>query len=108
MIDNHLTLFCLVNGESTSNTFSVEIDSTKTVDGLKKLIKSEKAPRFDDVAAAELPLWRICVPDDDDESPVLLDKVTEKKKIKATTKLSKFFDTARRYNSHHRPAASSG
>ena len=56
MTDNCLTLFCLVDGEATSQAFSVEIDHTKTVDGLKKLIKTEKAPRFDDVAADELTL----------------------------------------------------
>ncbi|KAF8932529.1 hypothetical protein BGZ47_011345 [Haplosporangium gracile] len=96
MADNHLTLFCLVDGDSTSNAFSVEIAPTKTVDSFKKLIKSEKAPLFDDVAADQLTLWRVCIPDDDeddnDEIP-LLEKITEKKKLKATTKLSKVFDT---------------
>ncbi|KAF9346504.1 hypothetical protein BGX26_001970 [Mortierella sp. AD094] len=40
-------------------------------------------------------LWRvtISIPDDDDERSILLDKVSEKKKLKATTKLSKVFDT---------------
>ncbi|KAF9393299.1 hypothetical protein BGX21_010806 [Mortierella sp. AD011] len=56
MTDNKLTLFCLVDGESTFNAFPVEIESTKTIGDLKKLdlkklIKTEKTPRFDDVAA---------------------------------------------------------
>lgn len=56
MTDNHLTLFCPVDGEATSRAFSVDIDRTKSVDRLKKLFKSEKTPRFDDVAADELAL----------------------------------------------------
>ncbi|KAK5796967.1 hypothetical protein F5H01DRAFT_401162 [Linnemannia elongata] len=35
MNDNHLTLFCLVDGEATSNAFPVEIESTKTIGDLK-------------------------------------------------------------------------
>ncbi|KAF9578497.1 hypothetical protein BGW38_005666, partial [Lunasporangiospora selenospora] len=53
MTANPFTLFCLVDGEA--NALSVKIDSTKTVDDLKKLIKDEKVLRFDDVAAAVLP-----------------------------------------------------
>ncbi|KAF8914706.1 hypothetical protein BGZ58_005668, partial [Dissophora ornata] len=97
MTDNHLTLFCLVDGEATFNAFSVEIKSSKTVDGLKKLIKTEQAPRFHDVAADELALWCVSIPDDDDgnddEQLILLNKVSEKKKLKSTTKLSKVFET---------------
>ncbi|KAF9430400.1 hypothetical protein BGZ94_007051 [Podila epigama] len=48
MTDNRLTLFCLVDGETTSNAFSVEIDPIKSVEHLKNLIKAKKAPRFDD------------------------------------------------------------
>lgn len=50
MTDNHATLFCLVDGESTSNAFTAEIGPTKTVDGLKKVndlkkaIKAERLP----------------------------------------------------------------
>ncbi|KAF9119198.1 hypothetical protein BGX30_004017 [Mortierella sp. GBA39] len=65
------------------------------VDDLKNLIKTKKAPRFDDVAADELTLWRVSIPDDDDDDQlVLLDKkVSEKKQLKATTKLFKVFGT---------------
>ncbi|KAG0087340.1 hypothetical protein BGZ92_007414 [Podila epicladia] len=58
-----MQLFCLVSGESTSNAFSVDIDPTKTIGDLKKLIKTEKtSTRFDDIADGELTLWRISVP----------------------------------------------
>ncbi|KAG0042488.1 hypothetical protein BGZ89_006885, partial [Linnemannia elongata] len=60
MSDNQLTLFCLVDGEATSNAFSVEIEPTKTVDALKNAIKTKKAPEFDNIAADKLTLW--CVP----------------------------------------------
>ncbi|KAF9090644.1 hypothetical protein BGX29_011353 [Mortierella sp. GBA35] len=96
MTDNCLNLFCLFDGEATSNAFSVEIDPTKTVDGLKKLIRAEKSPEFDDVAADKLILWRVSIQDDDnddDDLPILLDSVPEKKKLKPTTKLSKIFGT---------------
>ncbi|KAF9160980.1 hypothetical protein DFQ26_005016 [Actinomortierella ambigua] len=55
-----LTLFCLVDGET--NSFPVDIEPSKTVAHLKKLIKAEKAPRFDDVAADKLTLWCVSIP----------------------------------------------
>jgi hypothetical protein len=93
MTNNPLTLFCLVDGEATSQAFSVEIDPTKTVDGLKKVIKAEKTPRFDDIAADELTLWCVCVEitDDEEELPIVLDKLNEKKKLGPATRISKVF-----------------
>ncbi|KAF9321929.1 hypothetical protein BG006_002504, partial [Podila minutissima] len=88
MTDNHITLFCLVNGEATP--FSVEVDPSKTVDHLKKAIKAEKTNVLGDFDADELTLWHVSIPDDDD-IPIPLDSVPEKKKLKATTKLSKVF-----------------
>ncbi|KAF9994042.1 hypothetical protein BGZ80_001265 [Entomortierella chlamydospora] len=96
MLDKHLTLFCLVvDGEATSNAFSVEIDSNKTVDGFKKLIKAEKSPEFDDIVADKLTLWRVSIPDDnEDDIPILLNSVSndEKKKLKATSELIEVFE----------------
>ncbi|KAF9307624.1 hypothetical protein BG003_000453, partial [Podila horticola] len=60
MTDHHLTLFCLVDGESTP--FPVEIEPTKTIGGLKKAIKDEKAIAFADVDADMLTLWRVSIP----------------------------------------------
>src|SRR6202012_5301589 len=62
MTDIRMSLFCLVDEEATSNAFSVKISSDNTVDDLKNLIKAKKTPRFDDVAADELTLWRVSVP----------------------------------------------
>ncbi|KAG0277039.1 hypothetical protein BGZ95_006634 [Linnemannia exigua] len=94
MDNNLLTLFCLVDGEATTNAFPVEAESTKTIGNLKELIKTKKTNDFQDVDADKLTLWRVSIPDDDDnELPVLLDTMPEKKKLKATAKLSKVFDT---------------
>ncbi|KAG0330642.1 hypothetical protein BG000_011618 [Podila horticola] len=97
MTDNRMSLFCLVDGEALSNAFSIKIPSNDTVDDLKNLIKTKKAPRFDGVAADELTLWRVSIPDDDDNGdddlPILLDSIPgkDRKRLKATTKLSKVF-----------------
>ncbi|KAG0249045.1 hypothetical protein DFQ27_000456, partial [Actinomortierella ambigua] len=88
-----LTLLCIVDGASTSRAFPVNISPDDSMDDLKKLIKAKKAPRFDDVAADKLTLWRVSIPeDDDDEQPILLNKVSEKKKLKTTRELTEFFE----------------
>ncbi|KAG0276645.1 hypothetical protein BGZ95_007258 [Linnemannia exigua] len=76
MAHNLLTLFCIVEGEALSRTFPVEIESSKAIGDLKKLIKTEKANDFQDVDADKLTLWRVSIPDDDDddEIPVVLEK----------------------------------
>ncbi|KAG0044232.1 hypothetical protein BGZ89_006131, partial [Linnemannia elongata] len=94
MTDNRLNLFCLVNGEATSNAFPVEIESTKTIGDLKELIKTKKTNDFQDVDADKLTLWRVSIPDDDDddEIPFVLDNVNkDKKKLRATRGLLEVF-----------------
>ncbi|KAF9119193.1 hypothetical protein BGX30_004020 [Mortierella sp. GBA39] len=95
MTDNHLTLFCLVDGKATSNAFSIEIEQTKTVDHLKDLIKAKKTIDFNDIDAEQLTLWKVAIPDDDEdeEVPILLSAVSTKdrKKLKATRELEEFF-----------------
>ncbi|KAG0028112.1 hypothetical protein BGZ82_008616 [Podila clonocystis] len=92
--NGNIILFCIVDGEPHSRAFSVEIDPTKTVDHLKKLIKAEKTNDFSDIDADKLTLWKVSISDDgdDDERLILFDRVSEKKKLKTTTKLSKVFD----------------
>lgn len=92
MTDNHLTLFCLVDGESASNAFPVEVESSKTIGDLKNLLKTKKAPEFDDIAADKLILWSVSISDDDDDDlPILLGSFSDKKKLKVTAKLSKVY-----------------
>ncbi|KAF7728461.1 hypothetical protein EC973_006014 [Apophysomyces ossiformis] len=61
-MDIDLKIFCLVEGEPISMAFSVKVSSADTDDDLKKVIKAEKSPRFDDIAADELKLWRVSIP----------------------------------------------
>ncbi|KAF8931909.1 hypothetical protein BGZ47_011637, partial [Haplosporangium gracile] len=97
MTDNRLSLFCLVNGEATSNAFPVEIEATKTIGDLKELIKTKKTNDFQDVDADKLTLWRVSISvaddnnddndDDNEDLPILLDNVlkNDKKRLMAVT-----------------------
>ncbi|KAF9088772.1 hypothetical protein BGX27_002629 [Mortierella sp. AM989] len=101
MTTNPLTLFCLVDGEA--NAFSVEIEPTKTVDALKKLIKTEIPDTFNGVDAKDLTLWRVMIPDNDDndEQPILIDSVPDKKKLKTCRDLSDVFENQPPKNTIH-------
>jgi Crinkler effector protein N-terminal domain len=52
-------LFCWVNGDEYSQAFPVEIEGTKTVGDLKKVIKKEKENAFQHVDADNLQLWKV-------------------------------------------------
>ncbi|KAF8924810.1 hypothetical protein BGZ47_003681, partial [Haplosporangium gracile] len=95
MDNNPLTLNCLVDGLPTSRAFSIKIAFGDTVGDLKKLIKTEQTPAFDDITVDQLNLWCVSIPDDDDDDdvPILLEAVStkDKKKLKATRELSEVF-----------------
>ncbi|KAG0315529.1 hypothetical protein BG000_005151, partial [Podila horticola] len=76
-----MSLFCLVDGEATSNAFYVKTPSNDTVDDLVDLITTEKSPEFDDIASYKLTLWCVSIPitDDDGEIPILLNNVASDK-----------------------------
>lgn len=88
MTDNHLTLFCLVDGEANSNAFSIKVPSDDTVDNLRKLIKAENAVK-------NLTIWRVSIPvsDDNDEIPIRLKNIADKDMINLgpVTRVSKVF-----------------
>ncbi|KAK5796915.1 hypothetical protein F5H01DRAFT_401324 [Linnemannia elongata] len=91
MNDNHLTLFCLVDGELPP-TRSLSRSSPPRHWRPQGLIKTTLSPQFDDITAKDS-LWRVSIHDDDDNDlPVLLDSVPVKKKLRATNKLSMVFD----------------
>jgi hypothetical protein len=52
-----ISLNCLIHGEVSEKMFTVEVEKTKNVSILKKLIKEEKAPHLEHVAASDLDLW---------------------------------------------------
>ena len=57
------TLFCLVLGDNpTKHAFPVEVSENDTIGKLKELIKTKKAPEFDDIAADKLTLWQVDIP----------------------------------------------
>ncbi|CAG8619171.1 7321_t:CDS:2 [Paraglomus brasilianum] len=61
-----VTLFCLVKGNTSTNTFSVRINRDEPISELKDAIKTKKAPEFDHIPADRLKLWKVEIPDDRD------------------------------------------
>jgi hypothetical protein len=57
-----LSLNCFVLGDDLKKVFTVKIEKTENVSILKKLIKEEKAPHLDHVAASDLQLWNVSIP----------------------------------------------
>ncbi|KAF9352561.1 hypothetical protein BGX34_012097 [Mortierella sp. NVP85] len=98
-------IWCLVNGQSSSQAFSVVIDASATIEDLKDAIKDKKllSSKFNDIAADGLTLWRVSIPvkeededddendDDEEDPPIMLDSVPEKKKLRSTSKISRVF-----------------
>ncbi|KAG0248702.1 hypothetical protein BG011_009994, partial [Mortierella polycephala] len=68
--------------------------SNDTVDNLKDLIKTKKAPRFDDVSADELKLWRVNVPviAADKHIAIVLNEIESKTELVLTDNLSDVFE----------------
>lgn len=86
-----MNLVCIVDGERIDNTFLVKVHSQTTVDDLRGVIKLRLSPQFDGVAPKDLKIWRVSIPiTEDDETPILLDDVTNKDntKLLPTTRLS--------------------
>ncbi|KAG0195588.1 hypothetical protein BGX28_001035, partial [Mortierella sp. GBA30] len=92
MTDNHLTLFCLIDGEAASSVFPVSASTTTTIGDLKDLIKTKIANDFRDVDADKLTLWRVTISntDENEELPISLESLNAKK-LRATSKLSMIF-----------------
>ncbi|KAF9943650.1 hypothetical protein BGZ65_000560, partial [Modicella reniformis] len=85
---------CLVEGESTSRAFEIEVpEATTTVSNLRDEIKIKKSPEFDDIDAYKLNLWKVSVPvtDDNEGQPAQLDTLHAEKLSRPTRKLSSVF-----------------
>ncbi|KAG0328337.1 hypothetical protein BG000_000524, partial [Podila horticola] len=65
-----LTLFCLIDGQSTKQTWSIKALPADTVDDLKKAVKAAQAPNFDHVAAGELHLRKVNIENDPESDTV--------------------------------------
>ncbi|KAG0247450.1 hypothetical protein BGZ95_008667, partial [Linnemannia exigua] len=96
MTNNPFTLFCLVDGEATSNAFPVDIEPNKTAAHLRDLIKTKKTPRFDDVTADELTLWRVSHPviAANKHNPVLLSAIDDPIELDPTDDIADVFAEA--------------
>ncbi|KAF9346288.1 hypothetical protein BGX26_002233 [Mortierella sp. AD094] len=57
-------LFCLVDEQSTSNAFKVNIQQTADISDLRDAIKAEEIPELVGIHVAKLNLWKVSVPDD--------------------------------------------
>ncbi|KAF9347431.1 hypothetical protein BGX26_001074 [Mortierella sp. AD094] len=56
------SLFCLVDGQPTSQVFEVEIDRNACISRLKDAIKAKKSKAFRDIDADGFTLWHVSLP----------------------------------------------
>lgn len=63
----NITLCCLIHGNNISAAFPVKVDNDKTIGELKKIIKDENSNEFFGVDAKDLTLWKVEIPDNDDD-----------------------------------------
>ncbi|KAF9307079.1 hypothetical protein BGZ74_000083 [Mortierella antarctica] len=91
------TLFGIMDGQCRANAFSVKINFVdNNVDDLKKLIKVAKSPRWDYLAADELTISRVSIPDDANKQReiILLRDVIFQRELRATESMAKAFGEA--------------
>ncbi|KAG0305792.1 hypothetical protein BGZ99_001980 [Dissophora globulifera] len=91
---NKLTLFCVLSGELSSRAFSVKVATTDAVDDLRKAIIKKNPNAFERTDPDDLVLWHVSIPlmdDDEDELPIMLDTLSEKKKLGPAVDLSDVF-----------------
>ncbi|KAG0219388.1 hypothetical protein B0O80DRAFT_429098 [Mortierella sp. GBAus27b] len=86
-----LLLFCLIDSESCSTAFPINIPSTATVHELKKAIKEEKPINFSTIDADKLVLWRVTVPLNDNDSQISLRDIEHKSRPLPVAFLSSLF-----------------
>lgn len=93
MTDSLLMLYCVIDGESASNAFEVEVQTTTTIAELKTLIVDGKqAPAFKGIAPKDLTLWRASIPDENQGLAVAIDSLVDKTELhKPRTRLSELF-----------------
>ena len=85
-----ITLLCLVKGNTLANAFPVDIDKDQLVGHLKEAIRAKKQNDFAGIDADKLRLWKVTIPDDQDD---LLSNLTlnDGDELLATKKISKYF-----------------
>ncbi|KAG0226343.1 hypothetical protein BGW42_003750 [Actinomortierella wolfii] len=84
-----IRLFCLLDGNPSSNAFPVHIDRDKTIGELKDEIKSKLTPDLDNTPAHKLTLFQVSIHDEDGDSPIT---IKHKTKLVPMSKISSVFD----------------
>ncbi|KAF8911816.1 hypothetical protein BGZ58_005827, partial [Dissophora ornata] len=94
MTDKLLSLFCLVDGESTG--FPVKISPNNTIGELKDLIKDKKSNDFSDVDADQLTLWKVSIPvaPKIERKEISLADITSKEELDETDDIADVFPEA--------------
>ena len=74
-----LQLNCLLlDAHATANNiFPVDIPDTNSVDMLKEAIREERKLSYPHLAANTLRLWKVSIPDDDEDSELFISKLNE-------------------------------
>jgi len=64
---DNIQIFCLIHGDvpARERIFPIDIDRSKTVGALKKIVKEENQKTLEDVDAKDLTLWRVDIPIDE-------------------------------------------
>ncbi|KAF9205589.1 hypothetical protein BGZ59_000392, partial [Podila verticillata] len=72
-----LTLFCVIEGDSTSKAFSIKASPSDNVRVLTQLIRDARAPHYDDIPLGQPFFRKVSIPDDpaNEKEPVKLDKI---------------------------------
>src|SRR6266498_3213836 len=74
---------CLILGENTRKTFPIkEINTNNTVGELRDEIRLKNPQRFTSIDAKDLILWRVDIPDEENEKTQLLNTKPSKINIK--------------------------
>ncbi|KAG0296768.1 hypothetical protein BGZ97_004455, partial [Linnemannia gamsii] len=87
MTEDHLNLFCLVDGEPQSNVFSVKPTPADTVDDLRVLISARLEI---EMLSKDLTLYRVSIPvvPANEHKPIVLNEVESPTKLNPTYDVS--------------------
>jgi Crinkler effector protein N-terminal domain len=89
-----ITLFCLVHGDLVEHVFKIRIDKDSDVADLKNEIKEKMSPKFDDIPANELTLWKVDISYDDEDAvkQLALKETDVIKKMLPASEIGEYFE----------------
>ncbi|CAG8784971.1 11539_t:CDS:1, partial [Dentiscutata erythropus] len=85
-----ISLMCLIQGNSLTNAFEVDIEKNKTISKLKDAIKKKNARTFSNIDAKDIKLWKVEIPDNRNDQ---LNNFSfhDQDELLAMKKISKYF-----------------